>query len=95
MPESGYPRTRRPTPCCNRSADLGGHAEPRSKVYFVKQLKIQKGAEGDAATPLVAMMREYTVFNIDQCETLTDSVKPGSRRAFANPTVATTLSAIF
>jgi antirestriction protein ArdC len=60
-----------------------------------RQLKIQEGAEGDAATRLVAMMREHSVFNLDQCENLTDSVKTGKpRRAFAIPTVATTLPTI-
>ena len=35
------------------------------------------------------MMREYTVFNVDQCESLPDSVSTESQCAFAIPTCAT------
>src|SRR5262245_23847768 len=54
-----------------QALELGGHVrkgERGTKVYFVKQLQIQED-EGDA-TRLVPMMREYTVFNVDQCEGL-------------------------
>ena len=54
--------------------ELGGNVrkgEHGSKVYFVKKLQVRdKGAEDDAATRLVPMLREYTVFNVDQCENL-------------------------
>ena len=57
--------------------------ERGTKVYFVKQLQIQEN-EGDA-TRLVAMMREYTVFNVDQCADLPDSVTSGTPRRVRNP----------
>src|SRR4051794_16834603 len=60
-----------------QALDLGGHVrkgEHGTKVYFVKQLQVSDNdtaAGGDAAdTRIVPMMREYTVFNLDQCEGL-------------------------
>jgi antirestriction protein ArdC len=45
--------------------------ERGTKVYFVKQLQVRdQGADDEAATRVVPMMREYTVFNVDQCENL-------------------------
>ena len=45
-----------------------------TKVYFVKQLQVdnRNGEEGE--TRIVPMMREYTVFNVDQCQGLPDRV---------------------
>jgi antirestriction protein ArdC len=41
----------------------------------VKQLQDRdQGADDTASTRLVPMMREYTVFNVDQCDNLPDSV---------------------
>jgi antirestriction protein ArdC len=58
----------------------------RHKVYFVKQLQVQdKGADDGSATRLIPMMREYTVFNIDQCENLPDSVNTGKPIRVRNP----------
>ncbi len=45
------------------------------------------GAEGDAATRLVPIMREYTVFNVDQCEGLPDRVAAGKPARVHNPAV--------
>jgi antirestriction protein ArdC len=57
-----------------QALELGGNVrkgEHGTKVYFVKQLQVRdKGADDDAATRLVPMLREYTVFNVDQCENL-------------------------
>ncbi len=59
-----------------QALDLGGNVrkgEHGSKVYFVKQLKVRDAsapATDDEAFRLVGMLREYTVFNIDQCENL-------------------------
>ena len=67
-----------------QALELGGHVrkgERGTKVYFVKQLQIRDDAEGDASTRLVPMMREYTVFNVDQCENLPDSVNGGQADA--------------
>jgi antirestriction protein ArdC len=40
-------------------------------VYFVKQLQVRdKDSDVESATRVVPMLREYTVFNVDQCENL-------------------------
>jgi len=62
-----------------QAMELGGHVrkhEKGTKVYFVKQLQVRdKDAAGDEAeTRIVPMLKEYTVFNIDQCEGLPDRV---------------------
>jgi antirestriction protein ArdC len=44
--------------------------EHGTKVYFVKQLQIKNGEDEEAETRLVPMLREYTVFNVEQCENL-------------------------
>jgi antirestriction protein ArdC len=57
-----------------------------NKVYFVKQLHVRdKGADDNSATRLVPMMREYTVFNVDQCEHLPDGTKTGKPIRVRNP----------
>ena len=56
-----------------QALELGGHVrkgERGFKVYFVKQLEIREDANDGASTRLVPMMREYTVFNVDQCDGL-------------------------
>jgi antirestriction protein ArdC len=57
-----------------QALELGGNAckgERGTKVYFVKQLQVHdKGAEDGPAIRIVPMLREYTVFNVDQCENL-------------------------
>jgi antirestriction protein ArdC len=71
-----------------QALDLGGHVrkgERGTKVYFVKQLEIREDADGDAAPRLIPMLREYTVFNIDQCEGLPDSVIKAKPIRFRNP----------
>jgi antirestriction protein ArdC len=71
-----------------QALELGGHVrkgERGTKVYFVKQLQIQEDAESDTSTRLVPMMREYTVFNVDQCENLPDSVKTAKPVRARNP----------
>jgi antirestriction protein ArdC len=60
-----------------QALELGGNVlkgQHGTKVYFVKQLQVadRDGEEGE--TRIVPMMREYTVFNIDQCEGLPDRV---------------------
>jgi antirestriction protein ArdC len=48
--------------------------ERGTKIYFVKQLEIREGARDDElSTRLVPMLREYTVFNVDQCDGLRSS----------------------
>jgi antirestriction protein ArdC len=57
-----------------QASELGGHVrkgEHGTKVYFVKQLQVRdKGANDESATRLIPMLREYTVFNVDQCENI-------------------------
>jgi antirestriction protein ArdC len=60
-----------------QALELGGNVrkgEHGTKVYFVKQLQVadREGKEGE--TRIVPMMREYTVFNVDQCQGLLASV---------------------
>jgi antirestriction protein ArdC len=52
---------------------MGGNVrkgEHGTKVYFVKQPQVadRNGEVGE--TRIIAMMKEYTVFNVDQCEGL-------------------------
>src|SRR5262249_26076462 len=71
-----------------QASELGGHVrkgERGTRVYFVKQLEIREDADGGASTRLVPMMREYTVFNVDQCDGLPDSVKTGKPLRARNP----------
>jgi len=52
----------------------------------VKQLHVHdNGADDTSSTRLVAIMREYTVFNVDQCENLPDSVNTGKPMRVRNP----------
>jgi len=75
-----------------QALELGGNVrkgEHGHKVYFVKKLEVQDRERPDDAdaTRIVPMLREYTVFNIDQCESLPDRVysigpvKPRNRDA--------------
>ena len=69
-----------------QALELGGHVrkgERGTKVYFVKQLEIRD--DEDTSTRLVPMLREYTVFNVDQCDDLPDSVTMGKPMRVRNP----------
>jgi antirestriction protein ArdC len=69
-----------------QALELGGHVrkgERGTKVYFVKQLEIRD--DEDTSTRLVPMLREYTVFNVAQCEGLPDSVATGKPIRVRNP----------
>jgi antirestriction protein ArdC len=64
-----------------QALDVGGNVrkgEHGTKVYFVKQLQVgdKSGArEGEEASlKIVSMLREYTVFNVAQCENLPDKI---------------------
>ena len=70
-----------------QALEAGGNVrkgEHGTKVYFVKQLQIKDG-DGEDDTRLIPMLREYTVFNVDQCENLPDRVKAGKPMRVRNP----------
>jgi antirestriction protein ArdC len=70
------------------SVELGGHVrkgEHGTKVYFVKQLEVREDADDGASTRLFPMLREYTVFNVAQCEGLPDHVTTGKPMRVRNP----------
>ena len=55
-----------------QALELGGHVrkgERGTKVYFVKQLQVRDESSDDEIR-IVPMLREYTVFNVEQCENL-------------------------
>jgi antirestriction protein ArdC len=72
-----------------QALDLGGHVrkgERGTKIFFVKQLQVRdEGADDSSGARLVPMMREYTVFNVDQCDGLPDTVKAGKPTRARNP----------
>jgi antirestriction protein ArdC len=75
-----------------QALEFGGNVrkgERGTKVYFVKQLEIRD--DEDISTRLVPMLREYTVFNVDQCDGLPDSVTAGKPMRVRNPALGTTL----
>jgi antirestriction protein ArdC len=60
--------------------------EHGTKVYFVKQLQVRDQAgEDDGSTRLIPMMREYTVFNVEQCDNLPDGINTGKPIRVRNP----------
>jgi antirestriction protein ArdC len=68
---------------------LGGNVrkgERGTKVYFVKQLQVRdERVDDNASTRLIPMMREFTVFNVDQCEKLPDTINTGKPMRVRNP----------
>src|SRR5207237_7466185 len=72
-----------------QAVELGGNVrkgEHGTKVYCVKQLQgREQGEDDDPSTRLIPMMREYTVFNVDQCENLPDSINTGKPVRVRNP----------
>src|SRR6516165_8202083 len=71
-----------------QALEAGGHVrkgEHGQKVYFVKQLELKDDKEDEAEARLVTMLREYTVFNIDQCEGLPEIIRAGRPMHVRNP----------
>jgi antirestriction protein ArdC len=72
-----------------QALELGGNVrkgERGTKVYFVKQLQVRdQGADDETATRLVPMLREYTVFNVDQSDNLPDLIITGKPMRIRNP----------
>jgi antirestriction protein ArdC len=70
----------------NQAQELGGNVrkgEHGCKVVFVKQLTM-KDKEGEYDTRTIPMMREYTVFNVSQCENLPARILNPSAKAPRN-----------
>jgi antirestriction protein ArdC len=60
-----------------QALELGGNVrkgERGTKVYFVKQLQVPDRNGEEDETRIIPMMREYSVFNVDQCDGLPDRV---------------------
>src|SRR5271163_4389948 len=72
-----------------QALELGGtvrKGEHGTKVYFVKQLQVRdENAADSSGMRIVPMMREYTVFNVAQCEKLPDSINVGKPIRVRNP----------
>ena len=72
----------------NQAIEADGHVrkgEHGTKVFFVKQLRVKDSDEADADTRFVPMLREYTVFNVDQCDGMPDSIRAGKPMRVRNP----------
>jgi len=71
------------------ASELGGNVrkgEHGTKVYFVKQLQVRdQGLDDNSSTRLIPMMREYAVFNVDQCDNFPDSINTGKPIRVRNP----------
>ncbi len=71
-----------------QAIEAGGNVrkgEHGTKVYFVKQLQVKDDDGTETETRLVSMMREYTVFNVDQIDGLPDSIRAGKPMRVRNP----------
>ena len=71
-----------------QAQEAGGNVrkgEHGTKVYFVKQLQVKDGVGDEAESRLIPMMREYTVFNVDQCDGLPNSILAGKPMRVRNP----------
>jgi antirestriction protein ArdC len=71
-----------------QAQDAGGYVragERGTKVYFVKQLQVKDGEGEEAESRVIPVMREYTVFNVDQCDCLPDSIRAGKPMRVRNP----------
>ena len=71
-----------------QAIEAGGNVrkgEHGTKVIFVKQLQIKDGAGEEGDTRLIPLLREYTVFNVCQCENLPDTITAGKPMRVRNP----------
>jgi antirestriction protein ArdC len=71
-----------------QAIEAGGNVrkgEHGTKVIFVKQLQVKAGEGEDTDTRLIPMLREYTVFNVAQCDNLPDGIRAGKPIRLRNP----------
>jgi antirestriction protein ArdC len=71
-----------------QALELGGNVRKGQHgytVFFVKQLQVRDKDGDDGDTKIVPMMRAYSVFNVDQCDCLPDSVITGKPMRVRNP----------
>jgi hypothetical protein len=74
----------------NQAQELGGNVrkgEHGTKVYFVKQLEVKDKDSEELRR--VLMLREYTVFNVAQCESLPKHIIEPEAKAPRNKMHAT------
>ncbi len=62
-----------------------GRASTEQRSISSNSCRSKNGDGEETDTRLVPMMREYSVFNVDQCENLPDSVKAGKPMRVRNP----------
>ena len=70
-----------------QALELGGNVQKGqhgTKVYFVRQLQA-RDKDDDEKTRVIPMLREYTVFNVDQCEGLPARVMTAGTVKARNP----------
>jgi antirestriction protein ArdC len=75
--DAGYAKPRYVT--FKQALEAGGNVrkgEHGTKVYYFKQLTVEDKASGEEKQ--IPMLREYTVFNVAQCENLPDKIVHGS-----------------
>jgi antirestriction protein ArdC len=72
-----------------QAIEAGGNVskgEHGTKIYFVKQLRVREGGnDAEADEKIIPMMREYTVFNVAQCENLPVRIINGKPARIRNP----------
>lgn len=75
-----------------QAIEAGGNVrkgEHGTRVVFVKQLRV---IDKNSAEGVVPMMREYTVFNVAQCDGLPDGIVAGKPQRVRNPDSRDTLA---
>lgn len=71
-----------------QATEAGGHVrkgEHGTRVIFIKQLRVKQDDGEDADARMVPMLREYSVFNVAQCENLPEAVVTGKPMRVRNP----------
>jgi antirestriction protein ArdC len=71
-----------------QAIEAGGNVskgEHGTKICFVKQLRVRESDNDADDEMIIPMMREYTVFNVAQCENLPESIVTGKLARVRNP----------